>query len=225
MKIRFAGILIFILSSLVVSGCFNEDNPAVCSYQITISGISNYSSTDATQILIPAPMMDGEPIFTDKDLQNLRLDGWNASINNSEYGEMISFQTNRKNLKDINIKYPNDTLSRAISDNGDTLANKSIKAKKLLASYPLKPMILKLDTNYSFAENISIGNYTSYIFIDNTIIPNNGNRPIEFSLRLLISEGRTRGQFGKTYTIEVHEIIRKERGWIPVRVEYVNVYP
>lgn len=138
---------------------------------------------------------------------------------------MISFQTNDKNLTDINIHYPNNTLSKAISGQYDTLENKSIVAKEILSGFPLCPMVQKIDTNDRFARNISVSNYTSYVFLNNDIMSKNGNNSITFTLRLLISEGRSSSQFGKTYTIEVLKNVQDERGWIPVEVRYASVYP
>lgn len=218
---RIAGFLVFILFAVLVNGCtLGESDAAYCNYYVSITGLDNSSGYYITEIMIPLPMVNGEPMYGGLKLNNsypkdIGSNAWSAEIVDTDHGKMISFKTNEKNLTNIKFK-----ISRLLSNySGPSLGER----KKLVATildYPLSPR--SNDTAAGYTEWINgsyVKNYTSYVYIDKGILPT-GNNTIKFDPELSISEGAVSGIHGSYYNIYLHENIPQDvTGWIPVTVQ------
>jgi len=78
-------------------------------YSITIKNISLYSPNGfITDIIVPVPILNGEDVFSDEDLQGITFGHWRSVLVESEDGKMLALQSIGTNLSDISATFETD---------------------------------------------------------------------------------------------------------------------
>lgn len=67
-----AGAFLAVLGVLILGLAWADVNPATYTYQVTVTGLENYTGGPVTDILVPLPLREGEMIFSEEDLEGQR---------------------------------------------------------------------------------------------------------------------------------------------------------
>jgi len=73
---RCAGAFLAVLGVLILGLAWADVNPATYTYQVTVTGLENYTGGPVTDILVPLPLREGEMIFSEEDLEGQRVGAW-----------------------------------------------------------------------------------------------------------------------------------------------------
>ncbi|ADN35645.1 hypothetical protein Mpet_0876 [Methanolacinia petrolearia DSM 11571] len=145
------------------------------SYSVKISGLSDYSGSPVTQIVVPIPSIGNESIFADERFQYQDYGGWKSFLVDTEHGKMLTFQSNDANLADINAVYTKETDEYPDTEE----INEDIFV-------PAGRSLLRTD-------NTTAG--YSYIILPDDLRPlSNSSTPISVSIKLTVHGGT---KFGK----------------------------
>lgn len=187
-----------------------ESQPASYEYRISVLGLNNYSGNLVTDIIVPIPMRNGEQIFTDEEMQNKSFGNWTSMLVVTEEGKMLAFQTNDRNLTNINVRFRKDL-------------NYSIDIKDIMQDALLYPVTSDAAANYTkwIYDDKNIQNYTTYVYIDRNIQPvKSDNNTITFDLKLKVYNGMVHGKSLNNYMIDVFEAIPEGvKGPVPVKTQ------
>lgn len=202
-KVVIIAIIIFVIAT--ISGNiiihYYPSNPGYYSYSVKISGLSDYSGSPVTQIVVPIPSIGNESIYPDEQFQYNYYGGWKSFLVVTEHGKMLEFQSFDTNLTDISASYTMETEDYPKIED----LNKNIFV-------PTGRSLLK-------NENTTTG--YSYIIIPENFRPlSNSSEPISVSMKLTIHGGTT---FGKSHLEREYQVSIKQQippgttGVIPVK--------
>jgi hypothetical protein len=189
-------VIIFLFLGIWISGIgFINNSPGLYKYSVDIQGLENYEPSLITDIIVPLPQRDGVPVFSDDELQYKTFGSWRSMIVVTQYGKMLAFQSVGRNLTDLDAefykKYPEGIVIRNITQ--ESLS-------------PVLPLIsstysLPVDSPYITQE------YSTIVYIPESIRPLHTNDEILINLTLIASEGMQHSLNGMTYTVQVSEKI------------------
>lgn len=237
-------LLILILSAAVaLSGCtmtgcnlLNTNYYYGNSYTVTVTGLSNYTGSDEFMILVPVPVLDGAPAYTEEQIGKAMLifpppvsvfadyqtvhesrlinnTGWTATLINTERGPMIGLTSDNASLSDIML---------IVGINKEVPAPEREKyVDRSSGDQPLHPLSPEPAGSYTIRSNYSsLGCYASYVFIDGTLTllqgDTAGNISVSAEYHELFAEGSV--PFSRLgYQIN-ESIPSATTGWIPVTV-------
>jgi hypothetical protein len=173
-----------------------NNSPGLYKYSVDVEGLENYQPGLITDIIVPIPERNGQPIFFDEELQYQTFGDWKSIIVVTKVGKMLAFQSIGRNLTDIHAvfykKYPDGVVIR------------NITAESLSPALPLVPS--------PYTERI-VGSdpkkdFSTIVYIPDTIRPLHGPHDfITFNLKLLADEGMQHSLGGKVYQVRVYERI------------------
>jgi hypothetical protein len=199
MKTIFPGIIgIFVFFGILWIGAiaYINNSPGLYKYSVDIEGLDNYQPGLITDIIVPVPVRDGEPVFSDDELQDQTFGNWKTVLVVTHYGKMLAFESVGRNLTDIHAvfyrKYPE----------GTTIKN--------IASESLSPVLPASASPYSqpIVVHNPLGNYSTLVSIPDTIRPlHAGNDSLVFTIELIAMEGMQHSHVGSTYQVAIHEKI------------------
>jgi hypothetical protein len=201
------GAIVILVVVIFVGNALIHDMPAPFTYTVSINGLDQYNGL-ASEIRVPMPMINGEQVFSDDELQCRQFGQWTSIPVVTPLGKMIAFQTPDQNLTDIHAQWFRQT--------------KGEKHTIDISSPLLSPKINPASGNSGLASGNggSDAGYTSVIYLENVIKPpeeNNGT--ISVDLSLFVSEGSYLGFFGNTYRARVsEEVVPVNAQVIPVQV-------
>ena len=93
-----AGAFLAVLGVLILGLAWADVNPATYTYQVTVTGLENYTGGPVTDILVPLPLREGEMIFSEEDLEGQRWRLEDFLCRDTE-GRMLAFQTMVRDLR------------------------------------------------------------------------------------------------------------------------------
>jgi len=218
--------LALIICSIFLCGCCisEESAPPHITYTIKISGLSNYMNNNTTDILIPVPLADNDPLINEKDALS-QTTNWSISIADTDYGKMLCLENKQKNLSNVSIEYSKTILDAVSNSTEFDILNKSlteIPLHPITSSYSKYSILQELpDVTYFANDYHRVKNYSSYIGIDKYIQPIvKNNNTIEVMLSFEFARGMIRGknmggvEWAGTYTIIPDGVT----GFIPVNI-------
>lgn len=182
---------------VLIGAAIPENHPGYYGYRISVLGLQNYEGGIITTILVPIPMANGKPVFSDDELLNKTFDNWTSTIVNTRDGKMIAFQTYDRSLTDIDAgfyKWDMETsdVHRDLSE-------------------ILSPRVNNSATTYTqwIGNNSRIDGYTTIVYIDETIRAKNshGDNSIIFNLEFNVGGGLVNGESRDFYQIFIQEKI------------------
>ena len=201
---KIAIIIIIILVIITIGGNiiihYYPSSPGYYCYSVKFSGLSDYSGSPVTQIVVLIPSIGNESIFADERFQYQDYGDWESFLVVTEHGKMLGFQSNDANLADINAVYTKETDEYP----GNEEINEDIFV-------PGGGSLLRTD-------NTTAGYI--YIIIPDDLLPlSNSSAPISVSIKLTVHGGTT---FGKPDLDREYQVAIKEQitpgttGIIPV---------
>lgn len=204
-----ACIIIFSVYLLLIGPAYFEYQPASYDYRISVQGLNNYSGGLVTDIIVPIPMMKGEQIFTDDEMQNQSFGNWRSTLVVTKQGKMLAFQTKDKNLTNIDARFRKDL-------------NYTVDIKNIMDNALFYPISNDSTANYTIwvYGDKNVQNYTTYVYIDQNIQPvKSDNNTIAFNLGLALRGNMVHGR-AKNYKVDVFEAIPESvKGPIPVKAQ------
>jgi len=182
---------------VLIGAAIPENHPGYYGYKISVQGLQNYEGGIITTILIPIPMADGRPVFSDDELLNKTFNNWTSTLVNTNDGKMIAFQTNDRSLTDIDAGfYKWDTETTAI---------------RLDLNEVLSPRMNDSVTKYTrwIGNNSRIDGYSTIVYVDDTIRANHHmtDNSIIFNLEFNAGGGLINGISRDLYQIFIQEKI------------------
>jgi hypothetical protein len=203
------GVALVILSLLVLGLAWADNNPAVYTYQVTITGLENYTGGPVTDILLPLPVREGKLIFPVGDLEGQRFGIWKTLLAETRYGKMLVFQTTERNLSDVSASFGSPKDDYFLVDDITEEAFSPV-VRDSAAGY----------TRWAFGtENVQT--FTTLVRLDDGIKPEDADAgPIVIRLRITAGGGRLHGVTGEKYQVEVYEAVPPGiTGMIPVKAQ------
>ena len=198
--------IIFSMAFFSVIFAYVENTPTQYVYKISVKGLADYNSSLVTDVIIPMPMENGKQIFTDEELNNKSFGNWTSMLVVSKEGKMIAFQTMERNLTDIEASF-----SKRINYSEGVIDVKDL--------YPVSNSSPSNYTMWLDGGN-NFTTYTSYVYIDQNIMPIKEAGNITVNVELTIFEGEFRGIFGDNHKVSIIESIPEGiKGPIPVRCQ------
>ncbi|OPX65333.1 MULTISPECIES: hypothetical protein [unclassified Methanoregula] len=186
-------ILVFFVAWYFSIMYFNN-SPGLYRYTVDIRGLEDFTSGSVTDILVPLPQRNGQPVFSDDELQYKRFGNWTSLIVVTKDGKMLSFRTTGRNLTPIHAefskKYRDGTVIRNITQES------------------LTPVLPLVHSEYSMLKAVPdpARDYSSIVYIPDTIRPlHSAGGTISVSLDLIAIEGMQHSVNGKVYTVQVSE--------------------
>ena len=188
-------ILIFIGIAFFGIGYINN-SPGLYKYSVDIEGLDNYQPSLITDVIVPIPERNGQPVFSDDELQYQTFGDWKSIIVVTKVGRMLAFQSVSRNLTDIHAvfykKYPDGTAIRNITA-------ESVSPALPLATSPYTQRI---------SGSAPAKDFSTIVYIPDTIRPlHGGGEPITFNLELFADEGMQHSVQGTVYRVRVSERI------------------
>lgn len=212
--------IVFIIFIIAFTGCCKETDIAFSKYVIKVEGLNNYSANNVSEFIFPVPQIEGQPLYTNIELQKTPSQDWKPEMVTTEYGKMISIKTNETNLSNINFE--------SDLEFSGSLDERRAKINKIMAS-PLSPISNSPAGNYTvWIRNTGMKknewNYTTYVYIDKNIKPKEDiNHTIHISVVFYLNEGKVYGDYGKQHEVYIKEDIPANvTGWIPVTVQIMQ---
>lgn len=237
-------LLLVLTTALAVSGCcsitgcnlFDNNYHYDSSYTVTVTGLGNYTGSEGFRILVPIPLLSGEPGYTADQVSSARLlfpppvsvfadykttyesrlvnnTGWTASLVSSEYGPMIALSSGNASLSDILL---------TLGQGKEVPASEREKyTDRRPGESPLYPRTSDAAGSYTVPASYSYGNYSSYVSIDGTMTPGQGVTAGNISVSVEYSELLAEGSvpvFRRSCQIN-ESIPPGVTGWIPVTVQ------
>jgi hypothetical protein len=188
--------MILLFLGIWISGIgFINNSPGLYKYSVDIQGLENYEPSLITDIIVPLPERNGQPVFSDDELQYKTFGSWKSMIVVTKFGKMLAFQSIGRNLTDLNAefykKYPEGTVIRNITQES------------------LSPVLPLISSTYSIPVDspYTTQDYSTIVYIPDTIRPLHANDEIIVNLTLIASEGMQHSLNGMTYTVLVSEKI------------------
>ncbi|WP_424358473.1 hypothetical protein [Methanocella sp. MCL-LM] len=204
--------LLLIALSVLTSGCGEPSRPPFSLYQIGVTGLDGFRGEGFTEIFVPIPVMEGQPLFADDN--SFTLSGnWSLRTVDTDRGKMYALQTNDIDLTNIDMhlsrelpERPHDEDVRVITD-----------AKE----FPLYPVSSEASLFNKLPDsNTESKSYTSYVYIGKDVKPKGDNGTIIFDLVLDVTGKSSAGQYSASYHAYIGESIPANvTGWIPVTVK------
>ena len=190
-------VIILIFSGMTLfSIAFINNSPGLYKYSVDIEGLDNYQSGLITDIIVPIPHREGQPVFSDDELQYQVFGDWKSVIVVTPVGKMLAFQYVGGNLTNIHAvfykKYP------------DGITVKNITTESFAPALPLvhSPYTQRISGSDPTSE------FSTIIYIPDTIQPKQSKENlISINLNLLIDEGMQHSLSGKVYDVTVYEQI------------------
>lgn len=206
--VAIVGAIVLLVVVIFAGSALIHDMPATFTYTVSINGLDRYNGGLASDILVPMPMINGEQVFSDDELQYRQFGQWKSMLVVTPLGKMIAFQTLDQNLTNIRAQWFRQT--------------KGEKHTIDISSPLLFPKINQTLNN----SGLDSGNgwsdfgYTSNVYVENAIQPlDKNNDTISFDLTFSVSEGSYLGFFGNAYRARVsEEVAPGKTRIIPVRV-------
>lgn len=204
-----AGALLAILGVLTLGLAWADVNPATYTYQVTVTGLENYTGGPVTDILLPLPLREGEMIFSEEDLEGQRVGAWKTLFAETPKGRMLAFETMERDLSDISATFGSPAEKYFLIDD-ITRESFSPVVAEAPAGY----------TRWAFGTG-DVQNVTTLVRLDEGIRPKTSDAgPIVIHLRITAGGGRLHGITGEKYQVEVYEAIPPGvTGFIPVRAQ------
>lgn len=204
-----AGAFLAVLGVLTLGLAWADVNPATYTYQITVTGLENYTGGSVTDILVPLPLREGEMVFSEEDLEGQRVGAWKTLLAETPKGRMLAFQTMERDLSDFSVTFGSPAEKYFLIDD-ITRESFSPVVAEAPAGY----------TRWAFGTG-DVQNVTTLIRLDEGIRPKTADAgPIVIRLRITAGGGRLHGITGEKYQVEVYEAIPPGvTGFIPVRAQ------
>jgi|GEM_PF-401981 len=204
------GCILISFGALAFGLALADENPAVYNYQITVTGLENYTGGPVTDILLPLPVREGEPVFSDEDLDGRQFGIWRTLLAETKQGKMLVFQTTEQNLSDISASF-GSPKEHFFLINDITQESFSPVLEDSPAGY----------TRWAFGGHKDLKTFNTQIRLDEGITPENTSAgPIVISLWITAGGGRFHGVTGEKYRVKVCEDIPSGvRGMIPVKAQ------
>lgn len=207
--IGFAGALLVIFGVLILGLAWADTNPAVYTYQVTVTGLGNYTGGPVTDILLPLPLREGEIVFPEEDLEGQHVGVWKTLFAETTGGKMLVFQTMERNLSDISVTFGSPAENYFLIDD--------------IIRESFSPVIDDAPAGYTrwaFGTG-DVRNFTTLVRLDEGLRPETADAgPIVIHLRITAGGGRLHGVTGEKYQVEVYEAIPPHvTGFIPVRAQ------
>lgn len=186
-------ILAFIGITVFFMGYINN-SPGLYKYSVDVEGLANYQPSLITDIIVPIPERNGQPVFSDDELQYKTFGDWKSMIVVTRVGKMLAFQSVGRNLTDIHAvfykKYPDGTEIR------------NITAESIAPALPLVPS--------PYTQRIPgtdpARDFSTIIYIPDTIRSLHGsNDALIVNIELFVDEGMQHSVSGKIYQVRVFE--------------------
>jgi hypothetical protein len=188
---------ILLLTGITLFGVgYINNSPGLYRYSVDVEGLESYQPSLITDIIVPIPERNGQPVFSDDELQYQTFGDWKSIIVVTKVGKMLAFQSIGRNLTNIHAvfykKYPDGVIIR------------NITAESLS---PALPLVLS-----QYTERISGSDpkrdFSTIVYIPDTIRSLHGQDDfITFNLELLADEGMQHSVSGKVYRVRVSERI------------------
>ena len=204
--------LIIILLSIFISGCGEPSCPPFGLYQIGVTGLDGFRGEGFTEIFVPIPVMEGQPLFADNN--SFTLSGnWSLRTVDTDRGKMYALQTNDIDLTNIDTHLSRELLERPHDDDVRVITG----AKE----FPLCPVSSEASLFNKLPDsNTESKSYTSYVYIGKDVKPKGDNGTIIFDLVLDVTGKSRAGQYSASYHAYIGESIPANvTGWIPVTVK------
>jgi len=204
-----AGALLAILGVLTLGLAWADVNPATYTYQVTVTGLENYTGGPVTDILLPLPLREGEMIFSEEDLEGQRVGAWKTLFAETPKGRMLAFETMERDLSDISATFGSPAEKYFLIDD-ITRESFSPVVAEAPAGY----------TRWAFGTG-DVQNVTTLVRLDEGIRPKTSDAgPIVIHLRITAGGGRLHGITGEKYQVEVYEAIPPGvTGFVPVKAQ------
>jgi len=188
--------------ALIVFGTFFgvawiNSNPGHYSYTITTEGLSQYEGGPATEIIVPLPMRDGEPVFSKEELENRQFGSWRTALVETPHGTMLAFRPDGGNLTDIGA-----TFSRRYAPGELRITD--------IRKESLSPLTCDhCDGPATWTNGTpDVPAYSSVIVLTDDLAPLGPDAPdIVIDIDAGVSEGLNHSILGDTYRVRVHENI------------------
>jgi len=189
-------VILTIIGIMVFGIGYINNSPGLYKYSVDVEGLDNYQPSLITDIIVPIPQRDGQPVFSDEELQYRTFGDWKSIIVVTKVGKMLAFQSVGRNLTDIHAvfykKIPEGTAIR------------NITAESISPALPYVPS--------PYIQRISgtdpAKDYSTVVYIPDTIQPLHGSEDsIIFNLELFADEGMQHSIQGNVYRVKVSERI------------------
>lgn len=95
--------LLFMSYIYVLVLILDSVNGASYNYTISVTGLESLDPGSVDRVLVPMPVREGSPVFSDQDLQRVRAKGWDASAVTYNGEPMIAFTPQNDLLSDIHV--------------------------------------------------------------------------------------------------------------------------
>lgn len=211
-SIKYIWFLFFVLLAIVVAGCGDSD-VATGHYYVYINGLDNYTGANTTEIYVPMPVINDSPVFESSQVQaNAQGGAWLSTMSDTEKGAMIVFKTNNTSLTNISFH-----VMKVLFWNR-TLQQRHLEALDML-DRPFSPSGGEPTSNPGPVPG-SIGNSSTFVFIDKNLSPSSGNSSITIHIEFWMYEGAENGKYGGYPGVHIEEVIPAGvTGWVPVHVQ------
>jgi hypothetical protein len=205
--------IVVLLSAILIGNVLIHEMPATFTYTVSVNGLEEYNGGQATDIIVPVPMVNGNQAFGDDELQYRQFGQWKSMLVVTPQGKMIAFQSLDQNLTNIHAQWFRETRGKKITIEP--------------SSYLLSPKINKTATIISpgLYPGENGDGYVSQVYIDDVIQPlETGNGTIYIDLSFFVSEGTYLGFRGNAFNARVsEEIPQGVKQMIPVDVKIEKV--
>lgn len=101
--VAIGGYYCFTILSLVLFGTTNHV-PGKYTYTVVIQDLNSCTSDGGVEILVPIPYVNGQQVFTDKELIDTCGD-WSCAVKMTEYGKMLSITCPNETLYTFGVRY------------------------------------------------------------------------------------------------------------------------
>lgn len=186
-------VILFTVIWVIGIGYINN-SPGLYKYTVDVEGLEDFQPSLITDIIVPLPVRDGQPLFDDDELQYQTFGEWKTVLVVTQYGKMLAFQSVGRNVTNIHAefyqKYPEGFRIRNITQE------------------TFSPVLPLADSPYSRNSpgNDPAHEYSTIVYIPDTIRPLHPDTDtISFTLELTVSEGMQHSMSGRTYQALVRE--------------------
>ncbi|MDI6720664.1 MAG: hypothetical protein QMD46_13755 [Methanomicrobiales archaeon] len=178
-------------------------------YTISVQGLAKYQGGLTTTIIVPLPMVNEHPLFSDEDLQNQTFGRWTSTLVMTDDGKMLAFQTRGPILTDIRAEFSRVEDIRVI--------------QREIQSVRFSPVVDAAPAGESkeMCGSGIIAEQSTMVFVDDTIRSIDGtNHSITFDIDFRTGGGVINGIQTVKYRARVSEIIAGGMaGPIPVKAQ------
>lgn len=204
--------LLLIALSVLTSGCGEPSRPPFTLYQIGVTGLDGFKGDGSTEIFVPIPVMEGQPLLADNT--SFTLSGnWSLRTVDTDHGKMYALQTSDVDLTNLDIHLSGELLEKPHDEEVRVITG----AKE----YPLYPVSSETSLFNRLPDSSTESKtYNSYIYLGKDITPKGANGTINFDLVLDVTGKSEAGQYSASYHAYIGETIPANvTGWIPITVK------